>query len=75
MTIQERIEKLKAEKTALTQAHEAMVQEQEKRHREFQQQVGKNQQRFQQLDGAITELESMLHEHDYDQQGEKKDGK
>lgn len=59
MNIEERINKLRVELQRLNNRHDAMVQENQRINQEFQQNVTKNQNRFQQLVGAIAELETM----------------
>lgn len=58
--IKERIEKLKLEQFELNKAHDFMVEQNNARQTEFNAQVTRNQQRFQQLGGAIAELETLL---------------
>ena len=58
-TINDRITALKEEQLALTTRHDAMVAENQKANTEFQQVVSKNQVRFQQITGAIQELEAL----------------
>jgi hypothetical protein len=62
MNIQERIDKLKVTLHDLTKSHEEMVAENQRQNQEFQQTAARNQQQFQQLRGAIAELESMMKE-------------
>jgi uncharacterized protein YukE len=58
--IQDQIDKLKTEGTALQAMHQDMVSEFQKTQAEFQQKVAINQNRFQQITGAISELTSLL---------------
>lgn len=58
--IQERINKLTVEQAALQSRHDAMVKEHQDRTAQFQQIVAGNQNRFQQITGAIAQLTEML---------------
>jgi hypothetical protein len=58
--IENRIRILTAECKNLESTHNIMVQENQKLNQEFQQQVMKNQTRFAQLTGGITELQKLL---------------
>ena len=49
-----------AERQQLESIHDAMIQQNQKTNQEFQQQVMKNQTRFAQLTGGITELQKLL---------------
>ena len=62
MNIEQRIQNLKIELATLNTNHEAMVAAKNQADQEFQQSVLRNQARFQQLTGAIAELELMLRE-------------
>ena len=62
MNINERILKLKATLHDLTKSHDEMVAENQAKQQEFQQAVNRNQNQFQQLRGAITELEALQKE-------------
>jgi len=67
-TIEERINKLRAELQNLNNRHDAMVEENKRINQEFGQAVQQNQNRFQQLVGAIAELETMQNEEAADAQ-------
>jgi hypothetical protein len=60
--IKERIAKLKATLHELTTSHDAMVAKNQASNQEFQETVSRNQARFQQLNGAIVELEDLIKE-------------
>jgi len=62
MNIEQRIQKLKADLHDHTQQHDAMVVEHNRAEQEFNQRVIRSQTRYQQLAGAIAELELMLQE-------------
>jgi DNA anti-recombination protein RmuC len=62
MQIELRIADLRAELQALNNGHDQMVAEKQKTDEEFQKRVTQNQNRFQQLIGAIAELENMMRE-------------
>lgn len=59
-TIKTEIEKLEREKADLKTIHETMVREDQQRQQVFQQAVVKNQNRFQQISGAIAQLQQLL---------------
>jgi hypothetical protein len=59
MNLQARIDKLKIELFDLQRAHEKAIADKQKADQEFQEFIAKNQQRFQQLNGAIAELETI----------------
>jgi hypothetical protein len=58
-TVSDRIKGLTAELHALEASHNAMVQENQKINQQFQAQVGQNQTRYAQLQGAIAELNQL----------------
>jgi hypothetical protein len=58
--IVDRIREMTAERQQLESIHDAMIQQNQKTNQEFQQQVMKNQTRFAQLTGGITELQKLL---------------
>jgi hypothetical protein len=58
--IRERIQMLMIERVNLEQSHAGMVQGNQVMNQEFQQQVAKNQTRFAQISGAITELQQLI---------------
>lgn len=62
MQIELRISQLRAELQALNNAHDKMVADKAAADQAFSQRVTQNQNRFQQLVGAIDELENMLRE-------------
>jgi hypothetical protein len=59
-TIEQRIRVLTTERQGLEAAHNTLVQQNQKTNQEFQQEVVKNQTRFAQLTGGITELQKLL---------------
>jgi hypothetical protein len=61
-SLEQRILKLKATLHDITKSHDEMVVEHNATVQEFQQAVTRNQNRFQQLRGAISELEEMQKE-------------
>lgn len=58
--IENRIRELTGEQQNLEAGHNAMVQQNQKLNQEFQQATVKNQTRFAQLTGAITELRQLM---------------
>jgi hypothetical protein len=62
MNIEARITKLKAELHDHTNRHDQMIAEHQRSENEFNQQVIRSQTRYQQIAGAIAELELMLQE-------------
>lgn len=58
-TIEERIKEYQVELAVLRQAHDQMVAVAQQQQQEFQNRVAQNQNRFQQLSGAIAELEQL----------------
>lgn len=58
--IQAEIEALEKELAGLKDAHSAMVKEEQARQQRFQQAVVSNQNRFQQLTGAVAHLRKLL---------------
>ena len=62
--LKERIKQLQAELGELQQSHEAMVNERNQREQFFQQHLVNNQNRFQQLSGAIEHLKQVLNGQD-----------
>jgi hypothetical protein len=62
MNIEERITKLKAQLHDHTQRHDALIAAHNQSENEFQQRVIQSQARYQQIAGAIAELELMLQE-------------
>jgi len=62
MNIEQRISKLREELQNLNNRHDAMVEDNKRINIEFGQEVQKNQNRFQQLVGAIAELENLQRE-------------
>jgi hypothetical protein len=58
--IEERIKGLGAELAHLESSHNAMVQENQKMNETFRMQVAKNQTRYAQIQGAITELQTLI---------------
>lgn len=58
--IQERIGKLEVEKAGLQVQHDRMVADRNAREQQFQQIVMGNQNRFQQINGAIAQLTELL---------------
>jgi hypothetical protein len=59
MTIQERINNLRVEQSILRERHDAMIAENSRANQQFQAAVQQSQNRFQQIAGAIAELEQM----------------
>jgi uncharacterized protein involved in exopolysaccharide biosynthesis len=57
--IDERIKELLLEKAVLQQTHEQMVAAFQQQQQEFQRRVAENQNRFQQIQGALAELEKL----------------
>jgi len=68
--IKKRIEKNQAELTVLQKGHDVMVSEFNRRQEEFNDRVKQNQNRFQQLAGAIAELELLLGTFEQDLNGQ-----
>jgi len=62
MNIEQRIQKLKAELHDHTRHHDAMVAEHDRNEKIFQANLTLSQARYQQISGAIAELELMLQE-------------
>lgn len=58
--IQERIVKLRLEQTSLQSSHDQMIRERNERETQFAQIVQANQNRFQQITGAIAQLTTLL---------------
>jgi hypothetical protein len=59
-SIEERIKEYRIEQACLQQQHEVMIAKFQQTEQEFRQRVGANQSRFQQIAGAIAELEQLL---------------
>ena len=60
-TIEQRVRDYQVEQAVLTQSHEAMVSTFNQRQQEFNSRVAQNQNRFQQIAGAIAELTQLRH--------------
>jgi chromosome segregation ATPase len=58
-TIEERIKETNIELAMLQQSHDAMLAAYQQKEQEFRKRVGENQSRFQQLQGALKELERL----------------
>lgn len=58
--IEDRIQALMIERSSLEQSHAGMIRGNQRMNEEFQQQVVKNQTRFAQITGAITELQQLV---------------
>jgi hypothetical protein len=59
MKIEERITELRIELFTLSRCHDDMIAENQRMNQEFQKRVADNQARFQQINGAIIELEAI----------------
>jgi hypothetical protein len=59
MKIDERITELQIERATLQQNHDAMIAAHQEAAKQFQERVAQNQARFQQIAGAIAELEAL----------------
>ena len=62
MKLEDRILKLKSDLLQLTREHDKMIAEKNQKDQEFQQTIVRNQNRWQQIAGAIAELELMQRE-------------
>jgi hypothetical protein len=72
--IEERITELRIESATLQQNHDAMIAAHQETVKLFQERVAANQNRFQQIAGAIAELEA-IQKDGQEPKEEKKDGK
>jgi phosphotransferase system IIB component len=59
MNIQARIDRLKIELADLSKIHDEQIEQNKLMNKVFQEQVAQNQARFQQINGAIAELEQL----------------
>ena len=75
MKIAERITELQIERAALQQNHDAMIAAHQETVKVFQERVAQNQNRFQQIAGAIAELEALQKDGQEEPKEAPKDGR